>query len=80
MDVKLGQTVKDKLTGFQGLATGFCSYITGCSQVLVQPKMKKGGDFVEPRRIDRDRLTVEKAAIVRLTLSDEGPDLPAPIR
>lgn len=37
---KHGQTVKEKITGFQGVITGVVSYITGCNQYLVVAKAK----------------------------------------
>ena len=30
-----GDEVKEKITGFQGIITGTCFYITGCNQYLV---------------------------------------------
>ena len=35
IDGYLGKTYKDKISGFQGVATGFCRYLTGCDQVLL---------------------------------------------
>ena len=49
MKVELGQKVQDSITGFVGRVTGRCEYITGCTQVLIQPPIKADGDFVESR-------------------------------
>ncbi len=37
MNIILGNTYADKITGFKGVATGHCEYITGCAQTLLQP-------------------------------------------
>lgn len=34
---KLGITVKDKITGFEGIITGRSTYLTGCDQYCLQP-------------------------------------------
>jgi hypothetical protein len=36
----LGKKVKDKITGFEGIATSKHIYLTGCNQYAVQPIMK----------------------------------------
>ena len=56
MQIEMGQEVKDKITGFSGYVVGICRYITGCDQILVQPKVKKDGEFVESRWVDDMRL------------------------
>ena len=40
MTIELGQKVQDSITGFAGLVTGRCEYITGCNQILIQPPIK----------------------------------------
>lgn len=54
--VDLGTEVTDQITGFKGMVTARCQYITGCNQYLVQPKVKKAGDFVESQWFDEDRV------------------------
>ena len=39
--IKLGQEVKDRVTGFKGIAIGRTHYLQGCDRVLVQPKVGK---------------------------------------
>ncbi len=79
MKLQMGQEVVDLISGFKGIVTGFAQYVTGCTQALVQPKMR-GGSFIEGRWIDLDRLKVTKAKRLTLALSTNGPDKPAPIR
>ena len=33
-----GQSVKEKITGFKGIITGTCYYLTGCNQYLITAK------------------------------------------
>jgi hypothetical protein len=43
--MKLGDCLRDKVTGFEGIATGVAVYITGCTQWLVtSTKLKPDGD------------------------------------
>ncbi len=39
--------VKDKVTGFKGIATGFRVYQNGCVQILVEAGMAKDGKLEE---------------------------------
>jgi hypothetical protein len=80
MTIELGQKVQDSITGFAGLVTGRCEYITGCNQVLIQPPIKKEGDFQEPRWMDEDRLKILDSNKLTLPVTAPGPDKPAPIR
>ena len=80
--MNLGSKVKDKITGFEGFATGKASYITGCDQYLVQPPTKDG-DFKEGRWFDEGRLEViEDSAIKAETVKAEenGCDASAPVK
>jgi hypothetical protein len=80
--VKLGSKVKDKITGFSGIVTGYVIYITGCNQSLVVPKVGKDGSFKEGQWFDDQRLEVDKkAATVKLNNGNSlGCDAPAPKR
>ena len=79
----LGRTVRDKITGFAGVAMGRVEYLTGCNQVLVTPKVKADGGVEDSRWFDEPRLVVDEM-VERVTLdhADEGNgfDAPAPIR
>lgn len=56
--MELGCRVKDKITGFKGIATGICKYITGCDRILVTPPVDKEGKYVESEWIDIQRLSL----------------------
>lgn len=78
--VKLGQTVKDRLTGFAGVVTARVEYLTGCAQVCVQPGMKADGDFREARYFDETRIEVTDATpiVIEGASTTDGADSPPP--
>ncbi|HEX2682698.1 MAG TPA: hypothetical protein VHL77_02125 [Ferruginibacter sp.] len=39
----LGKQVKDKITGFEGIAIGVINYLFGCNQIGIAPPMDKEG-------------------------------------
>jgi len=79
--ITLGSKVKDKITGFTGIVTGRCEYITGCNQVLVAPQVTESGDFKESHWFDEQRLDqVGDAILVLDNGASPGFDKPAPIR
>lgn len=54
--IDMKSTVTDSITGFTGVVTGRCEYITGCRQYLVAPKCKEDGEPVDARWFDEDRI------------------------
>ncbi len=74
----LGYTVKDIITGTEGVVTGYVSYISGCNQYLVAPR-KKGA---KSQWFDEQRIEV-LAEPARIVLDNEpapGHDRSAPRR
>jgi len=66
MAIELGREVRDKVTGFRGIATARCEFLYGCVRVGITPKIKKDGtpqsveyfdepqiEYVGKRRIGR---------------------------
>ena len=56
MEITLGKTYKDILTGFKGVATGYCVYLTGCNSALLVPRCKEDNQKLSGEWIDVDRL------------------------
>ena len=80
MKIEMGREYKDKITGFRGICTGKAEYISGCSQVLITPKVKKG-EGTKAEWFDEQRL--EQIGRKTITLDNEetpGCDMAAPIR
>jgi hypothetical protein len=81
MKTKLGNTYRDRITGFSGVATGWTTYISGCSQVLLAPPVDKEGKLVEAQWFDEQRLVDLRAEPIALDNSETpGFDKPAPKR
>jgi hypothetical protein len=81
-DAELGKKYKDKITGFKGVCTGKCQYISGCDQALLVPKVAKDGTKREAQWFDVQRLDAWGSAVA-ITLDNTetpGPDMPAPIK
>ena len=70
--IQLGQKVKDKITGFTGIAVARVEYLNGCVQLLVRAKMstpKKGDNQEYPKGtyIDIEELdVVGKGDIIKI--------------
>ena len=58
--IALGAKVKDKITGFTGIVTGYVTYISGCNQALVTPQVGKDGEAKDSLWIDEQRLDVDR--------------------
>jgi hypothetical protein len=82
MMIKLGSKVKDKITGFSGIATGFVTCLSGCNQALVVPKVATDGSFKDAQWFDEQRLEVDKKfkPIVLDDSKTPGADVAAPKR
>lgn len=75
----LGSTVKDIISDFQGVATGRVQYITGCNQILVQPKAANNS-FIAAEWIDEQRLIVLENEIIKIDQKPDGFGQMAPVR
>ena len=68
-EVKLGQKVKDKITGFEGIVTAKLELLNGCLQMLVIPRKKaKDKEYPEGRYIDVEQLDIIDSKIIKLNL------------
>mgnify|MGYP001559567358 CR=1 FL=1 len=80
MNIWLGKTVKDAITGFVGVVTGHVEYLTGCNQCLVQPGVTLDGSWTESQWIDDHRLSVVSETAPVLSAQGSGSDKAAPKR
>lgn len=59
MAIKLGSTVKDKITGYKGIAIGRTEWLNGCVRIGIQlQKVDKDGKPVEAQWFDEDQVIV----------------------
>lgn len=78
--IEFGLTYQDKITGFKGVATGECGYISGCNQVLLAPKVEKDGTFKKSTWFDVQRVEKIKSKKIVLGNKDPGFDVEAPTK
>jgi len=67
--IKLGQRVRDKVTGFEGIATARCEYLNGCIQYCIKPTELRKGEMIEGQYIDSQQIEIVK--------EEEHQELPA---
>ena len=60
MVVKMGDLVKDSVSGFEGIAVAEHRYLNGCTRITVQPKVDKEGKLPESCTFDEPQLLVMK--------------------
>lgn len=79
--IKLGGKYKDKITGFEGVATGYVQYLSDCNQVLLAPRVGEDGGFFESQWFDIQRLDQVGGDVIEMDNGDTpGFDKPAPKR
>jgi len=59
-NIELGSTVRDMITGFEGVAICRTSWLTGCDRVTVQPQELHEGKPVDSSTFDEGQLRVVK--------------------
>lgn len=57
-EVRLGQEVRCRVTGFTGVAIARTMWLNGCARICVQPKVDKDGKHLEAYTIDEPQLEV----------------------
>ena len=62
--VKLGDEVKDPITGFKGIAVCRHSYLNGCDRISVQPKIDKKGEVPADISFDEPQLEILKNGVI----------------
>lgn len=82
MNIDFGVTAKDVITGFTGVVTGRTTYISGCTQVLLQPAVGADGKRPDGEWFDEQRLSPVpgRETIVLNNGNTPGADREAPKR
>lgn len=61
MKIKLGDNVKDRITGFKGIALARAEYLAGCVRILIQPEgLDEKGEARESDWIDEGLVVLVK--------------------
>lgn len=70
--IKLGNKVKDSVSGLTGIVTSRIEYITGCVQFGVAQKVKADGTLPDTVYIDESRLEVVDKGVAVDTVKTGG--------
>lgn len=64
--VRLGDKVRDDVTGVEGIAIGVTTWLNGCRRVVIQPPKEKGKPTAsDPTTADEPTVTVIKRRAVK---------------
>jgi hypothetical protein len=66
---KLGKRAKDKITGFEGVLTSRCEFLTGCNRYCIQPTELKDGRPIESMYFDEEQIEILGDGIYRNEVS-----------
>ena len=72
MEIELGDKVRDKITGFTGIAVAKTEFLNGCIQFNVLPKQKEKDKMPEEIGIDVGSLEVINPKRIRIRKKDTG--------
>ena len=67
-NTSLGAKARDMVTGFEGIITGRCEYLNGCTQFCVSPPLDDDGKIVKGIWLDNGQLE-----FVDMGLADQIP-------
>lgn len=73
MEINLGDRVRDKITGFQGVVVVISSYLHGCRRLGIQPEELRDGKPGEAQFFDEPQLELVQEKIVIPTADKKGP-------
>jgi hypothetical protein len=77
--MKLGDVVKDRISGFKGVATCRLEYLNGCVRWQVSPQELHDGKPVDSHYFDDEQLeTIPTSAPLTLAMRATGGDRPNP--
>lgn len=60
--IELGDTVKCRYTGFKGVAVHRTTFVNGCVQFGIAPRVGRDGKYIEETEIDEESLEIVKKA------------------
>lgn len=70
--ITLGDKVKDKVSGFTGIAVSRTVYLNGCIQIGVTPKVAKTSDDIKTYYIDEPQLEIIQSKKVNVKEKETG--------
>ena len=79
---ELGKKAKDKITGFQGILTARCEFLTGCNRYCIQPTELKDGKPIDSIYFDEAQIEIISDGISEKDVQGEkkGACSPCPVK
>jgi hypothetical protein len=79
---ELGVIGKDKITGFKGVLTSRCEFLTGCNRYCIQPQELKEGKPIEGIYFDEEQIEIIGEGISKESVrgKENGACAPNPIK
>lgn len=68
MSFRMGDTVKDDITGIVGMCIGRAEHVNGCLQYTIQPPVDKEGKIPNPTSVDYQRIQLVGESKAKQTL------------
>lgn len=80
--LELGKLAKDKITGFQGILTARCEFLTGCNRYCIQPTELKDGKPIDSIYFDEAQIEIISDGISKNDVQGEkkGACSPCPVK
>ena len=77
--IRLGDRVRDRITGFEGLVIGITDWLYQCRRPIVQPtKLDNDGKSMASESFDEDQLEVLEAGAFKAKATEEVVEDEAP--
>lgn len=61
--IELGDQVKSRVTGFEGIAVARLVHLNGCDRILIQPKVQKDQKMPESYYVDLTEVDIVKKSV-----------------
>ena len=74
--VELGQKVRDKISGFEGIAVARTQHLNGCDRITIGPKVDKDGKLGDCETFDEPDIEVLEPAPTKTETDSEPPGGP----
>jgi hypothetical protein len=71
--MKLGQRIKDKVSGFTGIAVSRTEFLNGCVRISIQPPLDKEGKLPDEKWFDIQQLEIIDEGISVASKDTGGP-------
>lgn len=76
--INLGDTARDRVSGFKGVCVAITQWISGCARVTLQPPAGKDGKIPDAQTFDEPMLELVKAKTVAMGPTKTGGPRPEP--